>query len=85
MQVVWAETTHVGAATSSDGVYIVANYSPAGNWDGEYADNVKPEVAQSLSAESATVSWLCEDYDKEDEEEAFIDDLVQYADEDGNM
>ena len=58
LQVVWAETTHVGAATSSDGVYIVANYSPAGNWDGEYADNVKPEVAQSLSAEEEAAAFV---------------------------
>lgn len=27
-QVVWYGTTHVGAARSSDGIYIAANYSP---------------------------------------------------------
>ena len=58
LQVVWARTTHVGAATSSDGVYIVANYSPSGNYEGEYADNVKPEVAQSLSAEEEAAAFV---------------------------
>ena len=54
----WAETTHVGAATSSDGVYIVANYAPAGNDSGEYADNVKPEVLQSNSAEEEALAAM---------------------------
>ena len=58
LQVVWAETTHVGAATSSDGVYMVANYSPAGNYSGEYADNVKPEVQQSDFAEEEAAAFV---------------------------
>ena len=30
-QLVWVETTHVGAAKSGDGLFVVANYSPAGD------------------------------------------------------
>ena len=41
-QVVWMSTTHVGAARSRDGEYVVANYAPPGNYLGEYASNVRP-------------------------------------------
>lgn len=35
-------TTHVGLAVSDDGTYVVANYSPPGNYlhDGEFEANV---------------------------------------------
>jgi len=39
-QVVWAATTHVGAARSADGTYVAANYFPAGNIIGEHPENV---------------------------------------------
>lgn len=45
-QVVWYGSTHVGAARSSDGIYIAANYSPPGNtcWGniGHHPENVFP-------------------------------------------
>lgn len=42
-QVVWSNTTHVGAARSPNGQFVVANYLPAGNWQGEEVENV-PEA-----------------------------------------
>lgn len=50
-QIVWKDTTHVGCATvmcnglgnidsSSSLPFTVCNYSPPGNYNGEYADNV---------------------------------------------
>ena len=41
-QLVWAETTHVGVARSADGIWVIANYRPPGNWCGEEAANVGP-------------------------------------------
>jgi len=43
-QVIWASTKKVGMATSSDGKYIVANYSPGGNITnaGYFEKNVPP-------------------------------------------
>ena len=41
-QVVWVGSTHVGAARSRDGVYVVANYLPAGNMMGSFPRNVLP-------------------------------------------
>ena len=54
-QVVWKETTHVGGARSSDGNYICCNYTPGGNWEGEYEDNVPPleGAAPAAAAEPA--------------------------------
>lgn len=44
-QVVWVESTHMGAAKASQGshCYVVANYLPPGNkgGDGQYEKNVK--------------------------------------------
>ena len=34
-QVVWRGSTHVGAAVSPNGQFVVANYSPPGNWMGQ--------------------------------------------------
>lgn len=45
-QVVWANSQEVGFgfAKAKDGSYYgVANYYPAGNYQGEYAENVKPK------------------------------------------
>jgi len=41
-QLVWASTTHVGMAISDDGMFVVANYFPAGNRQGMYQANVAP-------------------------------------------
>ena len=44
-QVVWLSTRQVGVAqarSKSGRVYVVANYSPAGNFLGDYCDNVPP-------------------------------------------
>lgn len=42
-QVVWASTTHLGAAKASNGshCYVVANYLPPGNMMREFEKNVK--------------------------------------------
>ncbi|KAA8651873.1 hypothetical protein EYZ11_004194 [Aspergillus tanneri] len=61
-QIVWKSTTHVGCATvmcnkltSDDGSYLgdnlpytVCNYSPPGNFGGEYANNVLRPLGQSV-------------------------------------
>lgn len=41
---VWYDTTHVGMARSACGQFLVANYFPAGNWEGEdsFKENVLP-------------------------------------------
>ncbi|KAJ5682276.1 hypothetical protein N7462_005441 [Penicillium macrosclerotiorum] len=61
-QIVWKGTTHVGCATvtcdslgnvdsSSALPFTVCNYSPPGNYDGEYGTNVlKPGTASTYSA-----------------------------------
>ena len=43
-QVVWKSTKQVGCgmAQCSDGAILVCNYSPAGNLDGAYVENVPP-------------------------------------------
>jgi uncharacterized protein YkwD len=43
-QVVWRGTTRVGCGhvTCKGNDIWVCNYDPAGNWDGQYADNVRP-------------------------------------------
>jgi uncharacterized protein YkwD len=43
-QVVWKSTTQVGCglAQCTDGAMLVCNYSPAGNMDGGYVENVPP-------------------------------------------
>ena len=47
-QVVWKKTKKLGIAKArspkSDKVIVVANYEPAGNWIGQYKDNVNPEI-----------------------------------------
>ncbi|GFN18894.1 hypothetical protein AtubIFM55763_002887 [Aspergillus tubingensis] len=58
-QIVWAATTHVGCATvtcdslgnvdASEALpFTVCNYSPAGNYEGEYATNVKRPLGQAV-------------------------------------
>ncbi|GKZ39190.1 hypothetical protein AbraIFM66950_012058 [Aspergillus brasiliensis] len=58
-QIVWAGTTHVGCATvtcdslgnvdASEALpFTVCNYSPAGNYEGEYATNVKRPLGQAV-------------------------------------
>jgi hypothetical protein len=39
-QLLWASTKVIGIATSEDGHYIVANFFPAGNVEGEYEENI---------------------------------------------
>ncbi|CAI4552196.1 BAQ_1a_G0028950.mRNA.1.CDS.1 [Saccharomyces cerevisiae] len=45
-QVVWKSTTQVGCGIKTCGGawgdYVICSYNPAGNYEGEYADNVKP-------------------------------------------
>lgn len=43
-QVIWKSTTQVGCgmAMCSGGAILVCNYSPAGNVDGQFVDNVPP-------------------------------------------
>lgn len=58
-QIVWKDTTHVGCATvmcnglanidsSMPLPFTVCNYSPPGNYDGEYADNVLAPLGHPL-------------------------------------
>ena len=45
-QVVWKKTESLGIAKAkspkSGKIIVVANYEPAGNWIGQYKDNVPP-------------------------------------------
>ncbi|KAF4524072.1 hypothetical protein B566_EDAN013020 [Ephemera danica] len=43
-QVIWKSTTEMGIAivTEGNGFFVVANYSPHGNMQGEFEDNVLP-------------------------------------------
>jgi len=41
-QLVWKSTKSVGMAVSDDGLYVVANYLPAGNVHNEFKSNVAP-------------------------------------------
>lgn len=50
-QMVWYDTTLMGVARSSDGLYVVANYATAGNKHGEFAANVFPAGTTVLQAE----------------------------------
>lgn len=63
-QIVWKGTTQVGCATvtcnglgnvdsSSPLPFTVCNYSPPGNYDGEYADNVLKPLGQPFYAVSS--------------------------------
>eukprot|EP00658_Telonema_sp_P-2_P064947 TRINITY_DN54307_c0_g1_i1.p1 TRINITY_DN54307_c0_g1~~TRINITY_DN54307_c0_g1_i1.p1 ORF type:complete len:533 (-),score=120.65 TRINITY_DN54307_c0_g1_i1:272-1870(-) len=45
-QVVWCGTRKIGAARSASGQFVVANYSPAGNWEGQEPGNVFRQGAQ---------------------------------------
>ncbi|PYH88955.1 PR-1-like protein [Aspergillus ellipticus CBS 707.79] len=58
-QIVWKSTTHVGCATvtcdslgnvdASEALpFTVCNYSPAGNYEGEYGDNVLKPLGQAV-------------------------------------
>ena len=45
-QVVWVSSTELGcaSATAKDGgIYVVCNYNPPGNYEGEYQKNVLPK------------------------------------------
>lgn len=53
-QLVWKDTKSLGIAwaSSNEGnVYIVANYSPAGNVRKQFTDNVLPPIVTSSLAE----------------------------------
>ena len=43
-QVVWKDSKKLGIAYASgkSGTYVVANYDPAGNFLGQYPENVQP-------------------------------------------
>jgi len=41
-QVVWKGSKEVGMGVSSDGHFVVCNYSPPGNWTDNFAANVLP-------------------------------------------
>lgn len=54
-QLVWRDTKRVGCARAFSsgprgGIYLVCNYDPAGNWRGEYQQNVLK--AKKLSKKS---------------------------------
>jgi len=56
-QVVWKSTTHVGMAASPNGTFVVANYFPAGNFMGEFPNNVFPADGEAPACSpSAPVS-----------------------------
>ncbi|XP_044732409.1 uncharacterized protein LOC123295218 isoform X3 [Chrysoperla carnea] len=49
-QVIWKETTELGVAYSrgkNGRIYVVANYSPPGNFIGDFAENVPPPIDTS--------------------------------------
>jgi hypothetical protein len=50
-QVVWRATTSVGMALSLDGKYLVALYSPAGNTEDGFEENVLPEGTPVVALE----------------------------------
>ncbi|KAJ8931022.1 hypothetical protein NQ314_016115 [Rhamnusium bicolor] len=68
-QVVWksSECLGVGVAKNSQGsIYVVANYSPAGNFVGHYIDNVppvKPAFYGDLAKKKETPRHVVEDND----------------------
>ncbi|XP_036226227.2 Golgi-associated plant pathogenesis-related protein 1 [Bactrocera oleae] len=45
-QVVWKGSKCLGVAMASSGnrIYVVANYDPPGNYNGEYSNNVLPAI-----------------------------------------
>lgn len=49
-QLVWKSTTSVGMAISDNGLFVVANYLPAGNLHGDFQRNVSPEISSHKSA-----------------------------------
>ena len=56
-QLVWASTLKVGVAVSPNGLFVVANYSPPGNYlgAGQFEENVLPvgvvhTIADQISA-----------------------------------
>ena len=73
-QVVWRGTTHVGmafAGTPETNMFVVANYSPPGNWAGDYRrnvlkkgeapppDNLSGKLTKSALEIAAYVSEMC--------------------------
>uniref|UniRef100_A0A0K8RMI9 Putative antigen 5 protein n=1 Tax=Ixodes ricinus TaxID=34613 RepID=A0A0K8RMI9_IXORI len=51
-QMVWIATTEVGCGynvSKSQTIYVVCNYSPQGNIEGEYEKNVKPPLSSIMS------------------------------------
>lgn len=58
-QVIWksSELLGVGVAKNRHGrIYVVANYSPAGNFVGDYVENVPPLVSPSADAPDSSCS-----------------------------
>jgi hypothetical protein len=55
-QVVWLGSTHMGAARSSNGENVVANYSPAGNMMGSFPQNVMPSKTP-LQQRCGAAAW----------------------------
>ena len=69
-QVVWKSTTHVGMAWAGDpktGMYVVANYSPFGNLQGAFPDNVLPPSDGNAAIQQAVAQG-------KSEEEAFAEE-----------
>jgi len=57
-QVVWKGTKEVGfgkATSNSNVVFVVANYFPAGNMQGQFQKNVSPPNGESTETESGAV------------------------------
>ena len=67
-QVVWVASKEMGVAKAGEGSgtqFVVARYTPAGNFMGQYAENVKPKGAKGgakngkLTGFIQFLLWIC--------------------------